>query len=122
MEKRSKTTATAKKLPAFFYRTAAGAEPVRDWLKDLSAIDRRILGFDIAAAEFGWPVGMPVYKSLGDGLCEIRSNLTQSRIARVMFCVADKKMLLLHGFIKKSQKTSITDLALARKRQREAQA
>ncbi len=110
-----------KRLPALFFRTSAGAEPVRDWLKKLPPGDRRIVGFDIAAAEFGWPVGMPVCKALGGGLWEIRSTLTQGRISRVIFFVSGGRMLLLHGFIKKSQKTSAVDLALARKRQKEAQ-
>jgi hypothetical protein len=64
-----------KKLPAVFYSTAAGNEPVREWLKTLDAADRKIVGQDIAIAEFGWPVGMPVCRSLGNGLYEIRSDL-----------------------------------------------
>jgi phage-related protein len=108
-----------KKLPAAFYRSMSGAEPVREWLKDLPEADRRILGRDIATAEFGWPVGMPLCRSLGGGLWEMRSNLTGGRIARVIFCVADGRMVLLHGFVKKTQKTPYPDLELARKRQKE---
>ncbi len=108
-----------KRLPAAFYCTAAGNEPVREWLKALDAIDRRVIGEDIATAEFGWPVGMPVCRSLGRGLCEIRSDLRSSRIARVIFCIADDRMVLLHGFIKKTQKTPKADLDLAIKRMKE---
>jgi phage-related protein len=108
-----------KKLPAVFYCTAAGNEPVREWLKDLDEADRRIVGHDIATAEFGWPVGMPVCKSLGKGLYEIRSDIRHGRITRVIFCVADGKMVLLHGFIKKTQKTPKADLDLASRRQKE---
>jgi len=96
-----------------------GAEPVRDWLKELSPEDRRIIGFDIATAEFGWPVGMPLCRSLGKGLWEIRSTITGGRIARTFFCVNGGEMVLLHGFVKKTQKTPQSDLELARKRQRE---
>ena len=53
-----------KILPAIFYRTATGAEPVRKWLKALSREDKRIVGTDIATVEFGWPVGMPTCRSL----------------------------------------------------------
>ncbi|TPV99038.1 MAG: hypothetical protein USCAAHI_01532 [Beijerinckiaceae bacterium] len=81
--------------------------------------DRRILGFDIAVVEFGWPVGMPLCKSLAGGLWEVRSNLTDGRIARVIFCVAHGRMVLLHGFIKKTPKTPQIDLDTARKRQKE---
>ncbi|HWL38648.1 MAG TPA: type II toxin-antitoxin system RelE/ParE family toxin, partial [Gemmatimonadaceae bacterium] len=77
-----------KKLPAVFYSTAAGNEPVREWLKTLDTVDRKIVGQDIAIAEFGWPAGMPVCRSLGSGLYEIRSDLASHRIARVIFCVA----------------------------------
>jgi phage-related protein len=108
-----------KKLPAAFYCTAAGNEPVREWLKALSDADRRIVGQDIATAEFGWPVGMPVCRSLGKGLYEIRSDISHGRITRVIFCVADEQMVLLHGFIKKTQKARMTDLDLALKRKKE---
>jgi phage-related protein len=73
-----------KKVPAVFYRTAKGTEPVRDWIKSLSAEDRRIIGADIQTLEFGWPIGMPLCKSLGGGLWEVRSNITDG-IARVIF-------------------------------------
>lgn len=108
-----------KKIPAVFYRSSRGVEPVRDWLRDMPEADRRILGFDIATAEFGWPVGMPLCKSLGGGLWEVRSTLTQGRIARVIFCVAQGHMVLLHGFIKKTPKTPQSDLDTARRRQKE---
>nr|WP_210399147.1 type II toxin-antitoxin system RelE/ParE family toxin [Steroidobacter denitrificans] len=108
-----------KKLPAAFYCTAAGNEPVREWLKALDEPDRRIVGQDIATAEFGWPVGMPVCRSLGKGLYEIRSDISRGRITRMIFCVEDGKMVLLHGFIKKTQKTPKADLDLALKRKKE---
>ena len=64
-----------KRLPVIFYRTPGGAEPVRDWLNGLPLEDRRTLGHDIGTVEFGWPVGMPLCRSLGGGLWEVRSNL-----------------------------------------------
>ena len=110
-----------KRLPAAFYRSISGAEPVREWLKDLSPADRQVIGFDIATAEFGWPVGMPLCRSLGDGLWEIRSNLPNGRIARVLFCVSAGHMFLLHGFQKRSRKTPLEALKWARKRQKEVE-
>lgn len=94
---------------------------MRVWLKGLPDEDRRIVGFDIATAEFGWPVGMPLCRTLGDRLWEVRSDLSNGKIARVIFCVAHGRMVLLHGFIKKSQKTAKPDLETARKRQRNLQ-
>jgi len=106
-----------KRLQAIFYRTEAGGEPVREWLKGMPAReDRKRIGEDIKTVEFGWPIGMPVCRSLSGGIYEVRTNLTQNRIARVLFYL-DKngRMVLLHGFIKKTQKTPDEDLELARK-------
>lgn len=105
-----------KRVPALFFRTEAGREPVRDWLKRLpSREDRKRIGEDIKTVEFGWPVGMPACRPLGDGIHEVRTNLAQNRIARVLFYIDKKgRMVLLHGFIKKTQKTASEDLELAR--------
>ena len=108
-----------KRIPAVFYRNDNGKEPVRDWLQELEAEDRRKLGKDIATVEYGWPVGMPLCRSLGGGLWEVRSSLSSSKIARVIFCIAHGRMILLHAFIKKSQKTPAGDLKIAQERQKE---
>ena len=108
-----------KRISAAFYATSAGNEPVRDWLKDQSLADRKVLGEDIAAVEFTWPVGMPLVRPMKQGLWELRSSLAGNRIARILFCVTEGRMVLLHGFIKKSHKTPDEELALARKRQKE---
>ena len=110
-----------KRVPAVFYRTGARTEPVRAWLKALSAEDRRIVGLDVATVEFGWPVGMPVCRAIASrrGLWEVRSSLTGGRIARVLFCMHRGQMVLLHGFVKKTQQTPDSELALAVKRKKE---
>ena len=105
-----------KRLPARFYRSDSGREPVRDWLKSLDLANRRVIGEDIKDVEFSWPIGMPLVRSLGGGLWEVRSTLPQGRIARVLFCVAGGQMVLLHAFIKKTQKTPKPDIDLALKR------
>ncbi len=98
-----------------FYRSAGGTEPVRAWLKDLPAEEKRILGQDLKTVQFRWPLGMPLVRGLGDGLWEVRSSLP-SRIARVLFMVAGTRIILLHAFVKKTQKTPTEDRALALKR------
>ncbi len=104
-----------KRVPAIFYRTEAGREPIREWLKGLSPDDRKCIGEDIKTVEFGWPVGMPVCRPLGDGVHEVRTSLARNRIARVLFYIDKKgRMVLLHGFIKKTQKTPDEDRELAR--------
>ncbi len=96
-----------------FYRTDAGNEPVRSWLKTLNLADRKIIGEDIKSVQFGWPLGMPLVKKLESDLWEVRSSISTG-IARVLFTVLDNYMVLLHGFIKKSQKTPQSDLDTAR--------
>jgi len=105
-----------KRVPAIFFRTAAGGEPVREWLKGLpSPEDRKRVGEDIKTVEFGWPIGMLSCRPLGDGIYEVRTNLVQNRIVRVLFYIDKKgRMVLLHGFIKKTQKTPDEDLDLAK--------
>ena len=108
-----------KKLPARFYINQAGRNPVREWLLDLSAQDRQTIGKDIQKVEFGWPIGRPYCAPLGRGLWEVRSDLGGNRIARVIFCMEQGNMILLHGFIKKTQKAPKQDIDLALKRKRE---
>jgi phage-related protein len=108
-----------KRLQAQFFQTASGSEPVRAWLKDPSSEDRKIVGKNIAKVEFGWPIGMPYCRVLGNGLWEIRSGLSQGRIGRVFFCIVRSEMILLRAFIKKSQRTPDAELKLARRRMKE---
>lgn len=98
-----------------FYRTVAGAEPVREWLKVLSKADRLAIGEDIKTVQFGWPLGMPLVRKLEVGLWEVRIRI-RAGIARVLFTLVDDEMILLHGFVKKSHRTPKDDLSTARKR------
>ena len=103
------------RLHVAFYRTAAGSEPVRSWLKGLSRGSRKTIGEDIKTVQYGWPLGMPLVRKLDVGLWEVRSQL-KGQIARVVFTVQGDVMVLLHGFIKKSQKMPVADLKTAKKR------
>jgi phage-related protein len=107
-----------KRVAVAFFRTNSGREPVRDWLKELDPDDRRIVGNDLQTLEYGWPIGMPLCRSLKShkGLWEVRSNLSSGRIARVLFCVTGGRMVLLHAFIKKAQKTPERELNVAVRR------
>lgn len=104
-------------LEVYFYSTNSGNEPVREWLKDLPKEDRRVVGFDIKTVQYGYPIGMPLTRVLHgtNGLEEIRCNLSNG-IARIIFCVEDNTIILLHAFIKKTQKTPQKDLDIAIKR------
>lgn len=109
-----------KKIFAYFYKLNSGKEPVREWLLELDRGDRQIIGKDIQKVEFGWPIGMPYSRKLEKGLWEVRSNISNSRIARVLFCLQDNQMILLHGFIKKTQATPDKEKDIARKRMKGA--
>ena len=108
-------------LKVFFYSTTSDNEPVREWINSLSKENKKIIGADIMTVQFGYPIGMPLTRVLvgTDGLEEIRCKLTGSQIARIIFYVEDDVMILLHAFIKKTQKTPQKELDLAIKRYKE---
>lgn len=99
----------------FFRQDASGSEPVRDWLKALPPDEKKIVGEDIKAVQFGWPLGLPLVDHLDGDIWEVRTKL-ENRIARVLFVVDGAVMILLHGFIKKDMKTPKQDLDLAKDR------
>ena len=105
-------------LRVIFFKMDTGNEPVRDWLKTLSKGDCKAIGTDILTVQYAWPVGKPLVDNLGDGIWEVRSRL-DNRIARTLFVVVNQEIVLLHGFIKKSQKTPAGELELAKKRKRQ---
>lgn len=105
-------------LNVVFFKTDTGNEPVREWLKDLPKEDRKTIGADILTVQYAWPVGKPLVDNLGAGIWEVRSRL-DNRIARTLFAMVDQEIVLLHGFIKKQQKTPQDELDLAKKRKRQ---
>jgi phage-related protein len=109
------------KIDLVFYRTEAGNEPVRDWLLGLDTENRREIGLDLQRVQYRWPVGMPLVRPLGDGLFEVRTNLRDKTIARVLFCFHEGELFALHGFTKKTRATPPEDLKLARKRKTEVE-
>ena len=108
-----------QKTPLIFYRAAAGSEPVREWLKGLNEAERQEIGKDLLRAQWRWPVGMPLCRALGNGLWEVRTDLSTKRTARVLLCLYRARLVALHGFIKKTRTTPDEDRAIARKRLKE---
>lgn len=102
-----------------FWRSAAGREPVRDWLNGLSDPERRVVGRDIAKVQYGWPLGLPLCRPMGEGIWEIRSSLPNRREVRVLFGFCGETLVLLHAFVKKSQKTPLLAMNTARERLKE---
>ena len=111
---------TPQRLDAVFFRSESGNEPVREWLKSLPKDERRAIGEDIAYVQFKWPIGKPRVDHLRGAVWEVRTSLT-NRIARTLFAVEGRQMVLLHGFIKKTQQTPNEDIKLAEKRFKEWQ-
>ncbi|WP_144110882.1 type II toxin-antitoxin system RelE/ParE family toxin [Paraburkholderia sp. BCC1886] len=105
-------------LSVYFFQTESGNEPVRQWLKELDAQDRKVIGEEVKTVQIGWPLGMPLVRKMGKDLWEVRITLPR-RIARIIFTVLGGKMVLLHGFIKKSQATPADDLNVAKERLRQ---
>lgn len=101
-----------------FYQTEQGNEPVREWLKVLSKLQRKQIGEDIKTVQYGWPIGMPVVRKLDKDLWETRTIVEHHKM-RVMFTLYENNIVLLHGFLKKSMKTPKEDLSIARKRLKE---
>jgi phage-related protein len=105
-------------IPVVFYREDGSEnEPVKKWLYSLDKECRKMIGKDMRTVQLGWPLGMPLVRSLGDGLWELRFRLPNN-IARIIFKMISGEMVLLHGFIKKTQKTPSEDLQLAKIRAR----
>jgi phage-related protein len=110
---------TPPKIPLVFYRSVAGNEPVRTWLKGLERSARLEIGADMQRVQYRWPVGMPLCRALGNGLWEVRTDLPDKTISRVFICFHGGLLYALHGFIKRTRKTPDGDLALARRRKKE---
>ena len=102
-------------LSVVFFRTEAGTEPVREWLRELTVEDRKTIGIDIKTVQYGWPLGMPLVRKMEPGLWEVRCDIADG-IARVLFTAKGGQMVLLHGFVKKTQKTPDNELKTARNR------
>ncbi len=106
-------------LGCIFYKSGSGNESVREWLWTLPVEARKAIGTDIKDVQEGWPATMPLVRGLSGGLYEVRTKVDQIQY-RVLFCISESALLLLHGFVKKTR-TAPTDIALGRKRQKEAQ-
>ena len=109
------TLYSMKQIRIHFYKTSLGKEPVRDWILGLSIDDKKLIGAEMKTVEFGWPIGMPVVRKIERDLWEVRIHITDG-IARVLFTVIDDQMILLHGFVKKSQKMPANELKTTRER------
>src|SRR5258706_8185116 len=98
-----------RKTPVAFYQTPAGRSAVLDWLRGLPEGERAAIGQDLMRVQFRWPVGTPLCRPLSDCLWELRGDCPGNRIARLLLCLVDRRLVVLRGFIKKTQKTPDND-------------
>jgi phage-related protein len=105
-----------KPIPLRFWKSHSGKEPVRIWLSQLSADDKKVIGYDLAKLQFGWPLGLPLCRFLRSNLWEVRSSLPSRCEARVIFTFYQGSMIALHAFIKKTQKIPTEELDIALQR------
>lgn len=98
-----------------FFKTAKDNEPVKEWLSSLDKYEKFEISKDIAKVQMMFPFKMPLVKSLGGGIFEVRSKLN-NKISRIFFCLKDKNIVLLHAFIKKTQETPKKELNIAKER------
>lgn len=101
-----------------WYKTPSGREVVRDCVRDLSESDREIIGEDLLLAQMRFPKGAPIVKALGAGLYEVRSTISGKREFRIIMVYdpSENALVVVHAFVKKSQKTPLSDLRLAKAR------
>lgn len=102
-------------LNVIFFKTEAGNQPVLEWLRSLGDDDRKIIGDDLRTVQFGWPIGMPLCKPLGDGLYEVRSKISDKKIVRLIFFQSEDNLIIVDGFIKKTQRTPKSELDYSKK-------
>jgi phage-related protein len=106
-------------IPLNFWRSSSGREPVRDWLTAMEKADRETIGDDLRKLQFGWPLGMPLVRKLANRIWEVRSTLGTRREARLLFTATEERIVVLTGFIKKTQKTPPGEINLAQRRLKE---
>jgi len=93
---------------------------VQFWVDDLpSGIQADMLHLLRRMRQYGPALGMPYVRMMGGGLCEVRAKGSEG-IARAFFCaVVGRRIVILHGFIKKTEQTPRHEIELARKRLKE---
>lgn len=110
-----------QKIPLMFYQLASGREPVREWYKEQPKADWDAIGQDLGRVQWRFPVVMPLCCAMGNGLYEVRTSLPSGRVARTFIMYYRGRLIALHGFIKKTQKTPEADLKLAQRRKQEVE-
>ena len=102
-------------LQVVFFETESGNQPVRDFILERTRENRKEMGSDIFAVQKGFPLGLPLVEKLDTDLWEVRCHLSDG-ICRIFFTIFQETMVLLHGYIKKSQKITLKEMKTAKGR------
>jgi phage-related protein len=102
-------------LRAVFFETGSGSQPVRDFILELAREDRKEIGSDIFTVQKGFPLGLPLVEKIDADLWELRSHISDG-ICRIFFTIHKKMMVLLHAFVKKSQRIPLKEIKTAKGR------
>lgn len=123
IRKKSVEDKKEKKIHAVFYKTDSGNEPVKDELLELGRPTKTMIGEDIKFVEYNWKVDRPYVDQLKKGngstektIYEVRSKVEDGNVKkeyRTLFFVFNDLMVLVHIFVKKSQKTPKTEIDVA---------
>ena len=107
-----------KDFEVVFFETASGKQPVREFIWGLTKEDKKEVGADIRTVQAGFPMGLPLVKKIDSGVWEIRSTIRDG-ICRVFFTVTGEKIVLLHAYLKKTQKIPPKELDIVKERLKE---
>lgn len=103
-----------------FYTDCDGNKPVKEWLISLNVKARAKVLRNISLLEkFGLDVKEPFVKPLENKLFEVRAKDSEGIYRVIYFAHTGRKFILLHGFIKKTQKTPRKEIEIATKRMEE---
>jgi len=102
-------------LKAVFFETENGKQPVREFILECTREDRKEIGSDIFTVQKSFPLGLPLVEKIDTDLWEVRSNISDG-ICRIFFTIYQETMVLLHGFVKKTQKIPSKEIKTAKGR------
>lgn len=111
--------AACKKINAQFFRSEQGTEPVRKVLRELGRPIKTQVGDDIRFVELNWRVDKPYVDRLRGGRGKLEKSVYEVRHTvegkeyRTLFFVYEARMVLVHFFQKKTQKTPLQEIEVA---------
>lgn len=100
-----------------FYSIKDGREPVAEFIDSLdSKMAAKLVGLMEVLEEKGTDLRMPYSEYLEDGIFELRCKQGNNITRALYFFYIGKKIIVTNGFVKKTQKTPISELNIAKKR------